>query len=275
MTFDLDLVYYMLAFIGAGILSGFFSGLFGIGGGIFRIPIFVFLFGHFGADQAVVMHVSAGTSLALVAPGSFMASRKMHKMGRLDLNYFKSWAVACVVGVLIGLVILNFVTTFYLELLFIIFLFLVSLYVGFVKDTVVITPEPPKGWAKWITSGFIGGFSVLIGIGGGAFTGPILKACGAHIKNAIATSGATALIIGFVGAIGAIITGWGVPGRPVYCLGYVDMIVFIVMLPTVMIFAPLGAKVANHLDKTILKRVYSVFLLIMSLYMLTEILGLD
>jgi uncharacterized membrane protein YfcA len=273
MTWNLDLVLYMLAFVGAGVFSGFFSGLFGIGGGILRVPVFLFLFSRFGAAPEVVMHMATGTSLALVVPGSIMSSWQMHKLGHFDFQYFKTWAVACVIGVLVGLVVLNFVTTFYLELLFVIFLFSISIYVWFARPSLAIAKAPPRGVAKWVTSGGIGGFSVLIGIGGGAFTGPILKACSMRIKDAIAVAGATALVIGTVGAIGAVITGWNVAGRPYSSIGYVDFVVFIVVMPVVMVLAPLGAKAAHALDRTLLKRVYSVFLVLMSLYMLSEMLG--
>ena len=55
------------AFALVGLGSGFASGLFGIGGGIVRIPIFVYLLPLFGVPQPVLMHVAVGTSIALSA----------------------------------------------------------------------------------------------------------------------------------------------------------------------------------------------------------------
>ena len=58
----------VFALVGLG--SGFVSGLFGIGGGIVRIPLFVYLLPLFGVAQSVMMHVAVGTSMALVLPSA-------------------------------------------------------------------------------------------------------------------------------------------------------------------------------------------------------------
>ena len=61
-------VLYVLSLLLAGLGSGFVGGLFGVGGGILRVPIFLFMFPIFGVDPTQVMHVAAGTSLALAIP---------------------------------------------------------------------------------------------------------------------------------------------------------------------------------------------------------------
>ena len=58
----------VFALVGLG--SGFVSGLFGVGGGIVRIPLFVYLLPLFGVAHSVMMHVAVGTSMALVLPRS-------------------------------------------------------------------------------------------------------------------------------------------------------------------------------------------------------------
>ena len=62
----------VFALVGLG--SGFVSGLFGIGGGIVRIPLFVYLLPLFGVAQSVMMHVAVGTSMALVLPSAIAAT---------------------------------------------------------------------------------------------------------------------------------------------------------------------------------------------------------
>ena len=48
----------VFALVGLG--SGFVSGLFGVGGGIVRIPLFVYLLPLFGVAHSVMMHVAVG-----------------------------------------------------------------------------------------------------------------------------------------------------------------------------------------------------------------------
>jgi len=69
-----DLAMRVAVFVAVGFASGFLSGLFGVGGGIVRIPIFLHLLPLFGVAHALVMHVSVGTSIALVIPSAMAAT---------------------------------------------------------------------------------------------------------------------------------------------------------------------------------------------------------
>ena len=64
-----DLV-YAGALLLSGLASGFAGGLFGIGGGLLRVPLFLYLFPAFGVAPEVTMHLAAGTSLAVAVPGT-------------------------------------------------------------------------------------------------------------------------------------------------------------------------------------------------------------
>ena len=79
----------VFALVGVG--SGFVSGLFGIGGGIVRIPLF-------GVAHSVMMHVAVGTSMALVLPSAIASTRKQLALGNLDLSFFRTWAVGILIG---------------------------------------------------------------------------------------------------------------------------------------------------------------------------------
>ena len=70
----------------------------------------------------------------------------------------------------------------------------------------------------------------------------------------------TTLLIGTVSTAGAIISGWHAPGRPPHSLGYVDLVVWAAMVPTVMIAAPLGVRWGHRLSKTWLTRLLTTML---------------
>ena len=89
----------------AGLASGFVSGLFGVGGGIVRVPLFAYPLPLFGVPHAVLIHVAVGTSIALVLPSAIASTRKQLALGNLDLAFFRTWALGILVGVSIGIVL--------------------------------------------------------------------------------------------------------------------------------------------------------------------------
>jgi uncharacterized membrane protein YfcA len=237
----------VFALVGLG--SGFVSVLFGIGGGIVRIPLFVYLLPLFGVAQSVMMHVAVGTSMAL---------------GNLDLAFFRTWAVGILIGVLVGTALLPYASTERLQVIFAIFMVTVGVYEGFLKDRLVFARTPPQGAKKVGVASAIGCLAALTGTGGGTMAMPILQAFSMKMQAAIAVSSATGLVSGAVATIGAIAGGWHALGLPSYSLGYVDLAIFAAMMPTIMIAAPVGVRVGHMLSETWLRRVYTVLLFVIA-----------
>ena len=237
----------VFALVGLG--SGFVSGLFGIGGGIVRIPLFVYLLPLFGVAQSVMMHVAVGTSMAL---------------GNLDLAFFRTWAVGILIGVLVGTALLPYASTELLQVIFAIFMVTVGVYEGFLKDRLVFARTPPQGAEKVGVASAIGCLAALTGTGGGTMATPILQAFSMKMQAAIAVSSATGLVSGTVATIGAIVGGWHALGLPSYSLGYVDLAIFAAMMPTIMIAAPVGVRVGHILSETWLRRIYTVLLFVIA-----------
>jgi uncharacterized membrane protein YfcA len=243
-----------------GLANGFISGLFGIGGGIVRIPLFVYLLPVLGVAESVLMHTAVGTSVALVIPTAIAASIRQHRQGNLDLGFYRTWAIGVGVGVVAGSLIAPHVSTEFFKIVFVVFLLAVAVYVGFVPKNVTITPAPPTGLAKLALGGFVGLVALLTGTGGGAIATPTLKACSMPLKRAVAIASATGLVVGLLGTVGFIINGWGAADRPRTSLGFVDVSIFLCMLPTILIGAPLGARLNNRISDKPLEYVYAAFL---------------
>jgi uncharacterized membrane protein YfcA len=237
----------VFALVGLG--SGFVSVLFGIGGGIVRIPLFVYLLPLFGVAQSVMMHVAVGTSMAL---------------GNLDLAFFRTWAVGILIGDLVGTALLPYASTELLQVIFAIFMVTVGVYEGFLKDRLVFARTPPQGAKKVGVASAIGCLAALTGTGGGTMAMPILQAFSMKMQAAIAVSSATGLVSGTVATVGAIAGGWHALGLPSYSLGYVDLAIFAAMMPTIMIAAPVGVRVGHMLSETWLRRVYTVLLFVIA-----------
>lgn len=255
---------YAGALLISGLASGFAGGLFGIGGGILRVPIFIYLFPFFGVAQDVTMHMAAGTSLAVAVPTTISGCWAQHKAGNMDWSFVRSWVPALLVGVLGGLVFQRYAPGHVLILIFAVVLLLQSLQMLVGRDKLHFGSEVPTGPIRWIIASVIGGLSVAIGISGGAFTTPTLVALSYPIHRALAVATATSLCVSSVGTVGSIWNGLPSTQLPKFSLGYVDLLAVAIMIPTVLIMAPLGVKLANRMSKEKLSRVFAIFMMLIA-----------
>jgi uncharacterized membrane protein YfcA len=71
----------ILILIVVGLLAGFFSGMFGVGGGVVMVPLMVFALGY-------TQYQAQGTSLAVLAvPVTFLAAYTYHTSGHAPINF--------------------------------------------------------------------------------------------------------------------------------------------------------------------------------------------
>ncbi len=266
-----DLLLRIIIFAVIGLLSGFFAGLFGIGGGTIRMPIFIYLFPWLGIAHPVMMHVATATSMALVIPSAISSSRKHYKLGDLDLGVFRTWAIGLVIGVAIGSILLPFGSTEILQALFSIYILLVGFYIAFSRGRFSLGQKPPKGAKMVSISSIVGFIASMTGTSGGTLTTPTLSAFSMPLERAMAIAAATGLITGTVGAIGSIIGGWNAADLPSFSLGYVDVLIFLVMTPTVMIAAPIGVSVSHKMNEQTLQFAYALLLIIVGIDLLRRL----
>lgn len=97
----------ILTYLLAGAFAGFIAGLFGVGGGIIMVPIFVFCFEAQGFDSSVLTHMAIASSLACIVFTSLSSARKHHLLGAVDwrvlLRVAPGITIGSVVGVLLAL----------------------------------------------------------------------------------------------------------------------------------------------------------------------------
>ena len=68
-TFVSDQILFLLIVMAiTATVAGFFAGFFGIGGGIITVPCLFYIFSSTGIDKSLIMHLSVGTSFAIIAP---------------------------------------------------------------------------------------------------------------------------------------------------------------------------------------------------------------
>lgn len=257
-----------LSLIGVGVFAGILAGMLGVGGGIVIVPGLYLLFTAMGIDEAVKMHLAVGTSLATIIATALSSIRAHRKRNAVDFGLLRSWGPAVAVGALIGTVIATSVKGATLTTIFAVFAIIVAAQMAFMPEQARLRDRLPTGPAKQAVAAVIGGFSAMMGIGGGTLTVPTLTLCGVSMRRAVGTASAVGLIIALPGTLGFALRGLGVAELPPLTLGYVSVLGFALIAPTTVLTAPLGAWIAHTVQPRKLRLAFALFLLLTSARML-------
>lgn len=258
---------FAAALVFTGAIAGVLAGLLGVGGGIVIVPVLFLLFPFVGVESSVLMHLAVGTSLATIIPTSIISARSHHKLGGVDFELLKSWAPLIFIGVLFGSFVGAVVKGEVLTLIFAIVAIIVAVNMAFRKEGMTLADELPTGIIRHSLGLLVGSFSVVMGIGGGTLSVPILTVFNYPIRRAVGTASAIGLIIALPGAISFILSGLGNPDLPIGSVGYANFIGFALIVPSTMLMAPIGAKIAHSINPARLRLAFSFFLLLTSLRM--------
>src|SRR6476469_4057410 len=94
------LIELALMLVAVGAVSGFFAGVFGIGGGAILVPVFYECFRLAGVPLEVRMPLCIGTSLAVIIPTSIRSFHAHYLRGAVDMDIVRAWWVPVLVGVI-------------------------------------------------------------------------------------------------------------------------------------------------------------------------------
>ncbi|MBL4787195.1 MAG: sulfite exporter TauE/SafE family protein [Cohaesibacteraceae bacterium] len=261
-----------LSLLATGAVAGLLAGLLGVGGGIVIVPVLYHVFGLMGIDDAVRIKLAVGTSLATILITGFSSARTHLKKGSVDTQLLRSWGPAIAIGVVAGAVLSGYLESQVLVGIFAAVAMIVAINMAFRSENMALADQLPGRPFREILGLIIGGFSVLMGIGGGTLSVPILTLFRYPIKRAVGTASAIGLIIAVPGVLGAIWFGLDVGGRPEYSLGYVNLIGFALIIPTSAYFAPWGARIAHAIPARMLRWAFAIFLFITSVRMIQDLL---
>lgn len=257
----------IIILLGMGALGGTLAGLFGVGGGVIAVPVFILFFESQKVSPDVLVHVAVATSLATVIITSLSSIRAHHQYGAIHWRIFRQITPGIVVGALLGALIARLTEGEILRYIFGVFLMLVAIQM-IVGTTAKPHRQLPGQLGLFLSGSVIGSLSSLMGVGGGVMSVPFLSWCNIAIHNAVATASAIGFPLALAGVVGFIVVGWNVDLRPEYSLGYVNIPAFISFTVTSVLFAPLGAKFAHALPAVKLKSLFGVFLILLSVRIL-------
>lgn len=267
-----DVLMLAIMVAGAGAVAGFLAGLFGIGGGAILVPVFFQAFGLAGVDDAVRMHLSIGTSLAIIVPTSLRSFMAHHRRGAVDLALLKSWLLPVPLGVLCATLIFATISGQGLRIVFAGIAIMVALRLLFGRENWRLGADIPLGPVR-IGAGMVIGFlSTLMGIGGGVLNNTFMTLYGRPIHQAVATSAGTGVLISIPGLLGAVWAGWGLAELPPLSTGYVNWIGVALVIPITVLIAPYGAAFAHRMEKKWLEKAFGIFLLIVAARFVVSVL---
>lgn len=249
------------ATLGAGLLAGIMAGLFGVGGGAVLVPILYQIFGLIGVDEAVRMHLSVGTSLAVIVPTSIRSFTAHRKRGAVDEDLLRSWIIPVPLGVIVGSIVAASVGSFGLRAIFAAIATVIGLRMVLLSKPWHIADRIPGNPVRSIVGFFIGLFSTLMGIGGGVLNNTFMTAYGQTLLRAVATSSGVGVLISIPGIFGYIWAGWGAEGLPPLSLGYIQLIGVLLITPVTILVAPIGVRMAHAASKRQLEIGFGIFLL--------------
>jgi len=254
--------------LATGAFAGMLAGLLGVGGGIVIVPILYHLFTSFDIDTSVAMPLSVGTSLSTIVLTSIMSARSHYRKGGVDMTLVKAWLLPILIGVVFGSLAPSIIDGSQVKMVFGAMLIIVSLHIlasSFWK--LQLFEQLPVRSSQFFLAIPVGGFSALLGIGGGTLMVPILTLFAFPIHRAVSTASVFGLIISVPASGIYIANGWNVQGLPPLTTGYVNWGVFAILVPMTMWFAPLGVKLAYRLNVPQLKRAFAIFLCLVGLKM--------
>jgi len=119
---------------------------------------------------------------------------------------------------------------------------------------------------------FIGLVSVMMGIGGGSLSVPVMNYSGIEMRKAVGTSAAFGTLIAIPGSIGFIIGGLGQPLLPPFSFGYVNLIAFGLIVPATLLTVPIGVSFAHRVSHNKLRKLFALFLGITAIKMFTDVI---
>src|SRR4030081_1754346 len=263
-----EIVELALMLVAVGALSGFFAGIFGIGGGAILVPVFYECFRLAGVPLEVRMALCIGTSLAIIIPPSVSSYRAHYARGAVDMEILKQWWLPVLIGVIAGSFTARYAPERLFKIVFVAVAWSAAARLLVARANWKFGNDLPQGPLMRIYGFFIGLLSTLMGIGGGLFANLLMTFYSRPIHQAVATSSALAVLISIPGALGYVYAGWPAAARypevaalqlP-FAIGYVSLIGAVLVMPTSLLTAPLGVRAAHAMSRRMLEIAFGCYL---------------
>lgn len=261
----------ILPFVLIGTAVGFLGGFLGVGGGAIMIPALSYsVFPSMGVSRDVLMHLSFGTSLAIMIPTSLSGAWAHARHGNVSWRVVYLLALPGIPGSFLGSTLSAYLQGSILRTLFGILLIVLSLQMLLQQtDPPGSAVRPRPGTFPVLGVGLaVGIFSGFFGIGGGILAIPLMvRVLKIPIHGAVGISIAFVFFAALAGTAGYVLNGWKEPNLPPFTLGYVHVPGWIFSgIPSVLL-SPVGVRLAKRSKPKGLRRVLALMLLLVGVRM--------
>jgi uncharacterized membrane protein YfcA len=268
-----ELALLAVAIVIGGVLTGLLAGLFGVGGGAIIVPVLYEIFRILGVSEDIRVQLCVGTSLAIIIPTSIRSYLAHRARGTLPAGVLRAWIVPIAAGVIVGGIIAAVAPASVFKSFFAVMAFLLGAKFLFAQDRWRLAETLPGGPLMWVYGLFIGFYSAMMGVGGGAVSTLVLSLYGQPIHAAVGISAGVGVIISLVGTVGFVIAGLPYQAlMPPLSIGYVSLLGVALMAPVSALAAPYGARIAHALSRRKLELAFGIFLWIVAIRFIASLL---
>lgn len=252
-----------------GLLVGLTAGLFGVGGGGLLVPALSLFFLHRGFGPGEAMLMALGTSMATIITTSIVSARAHHRKGSVNWRSWRVMTPGVLIGTFAGTFLATRVNGVWLAGFFACFMAFVALQMW--RPIAASHRVEPSAAELGLVASGIGGISALVSIGGGSLTVPYLNWRAHPMTTAVGTSAALGLPIAIIGTLGYLVNGWGHSNLGQGILGFVYLPAVALLSLATATSAPWGVKLSHRLPVAVLKKIFGVLLLAISLRMAWQV----
>jgi uncharacterized membrane protein YfcA len=262
-------------YVAAGLLAGFVSGLFGVGGAFTMTPALIIALPLQGVADSQVMHLTAGTALAVMATTSAYVAVLRFRVGDLHLPLTFRFVPFIAAGALAGALVGDALPGIALKIIFISFVALAivrGLFQRHQADAArggdLSAIRGPGLWTHGTVTGVTG---ALLGPGPAVIIGPYLRAAQCSMPVVAATCSALAGLLGLAAAAGYVFGGFNEGGLPALALGYLYLPAFVGLAVGALIGSPFGVRASHRVADVLLHRLFIGYLAFILAVTLTQL----
>jgi uncharacterized membrane protein YfcA len=256
---ELTIIHYLLT-VFSGFLVGFILSTIGGGGSVLAVPLLLYLVGLSSLpNRDYISHLVIGTTAFAVGINSYFNAISHWKNGNIKIKEGIVFTIPGLIGSFMGSLIGLKIRGEYLLIAFASSMIILGLIMWFRDSNKVNNNYNLKLLS--LTGFSVGLFSGILGIGGGFIIVPsLIYAGGFCVKKAIGTS----LIA--VGSFGV------VTGLTYFYYGEIDPFLALAFIVGGVPAGLLGSKLVSVLPKTTLRRILSVVVVTVGLYIINTLI---